>query len=133
MFATIFVLLYVAHLLADYPFQTDHQAAHKAEKSAAGVAANLSHATTHVLTSGVALIAGIGLLGLHIGPWGVIGTLAWIAITHAAIDRRTGVQAWMRLARQTQFAEHGGAAHVDQTAHITALAIAALTLAGDAS
>ncbi|CAM5735969.1 hypothetical protein STENM223S_06620 [Streptomyces tendae] len=28
MFASLFVLLYLGHLLADYPLQTDHQAAH---------------------------------------------------------------------------------------------------------
>lgn len=129
MFASIFVLLYVAHLLADYPFQTDHQAAHKAEKSAAGWLANLTHAGTHVLVSALALGIGTLLLELDLSAPAAAAALAWIGISHAAIDRRRGVLAWMRIARQTKFQEHGGAAHVDQTAHVVALAIAALALA----
>jgi hypothetical protein len=35
----------------------------------------------------------------------------------------------MQLTRQAGFAQHGGAAHVDQTAHVLALAVAALFLA----
>lgn len=64
MFATTFVLLYAAHMLSDYPLQTDHQAAHKAEKSAAGWLANLSHAGTHVVISALAL--GVGVLTLDL-------------------------------------------------------------------
>lgn len=94
MFATLFVLLYVGHLLADYPLQTDHQAGHKADRGAAGWRASLAHAGTH-----------------------------------AVIDRRWPVTRWMRSARQAGWATRGGSAHVDQTAHITALFIAALALA----
>lgn len=54
MFASLFVLLYLGHLLADYPLQTDHQAAHKADRCATGWAANLTHAATHVTTCAVA-------------------------------------------------------------------------------
>lgn len=128
MFASIFVLLYVAHLLADYPFQTDHQAAHKADKSAAGWLANLTHAGTHVLASALTLGVGVVALQLDLTAPAVTGALAWIGISHAAIDRRRGVLAWMRIARQEAFREHGGAAHVDQTAHVVALAVAALVL-----
>lgn len=35
----------------------------------------------------------------------------------------------MAFARQAGWAQHGGAAHVDQTAHVTAIGIAALVLA----
>ncbi len=34
---------------------------------------------------------------------------------------------WMRIARQQKWAAVGGAAHVDQTAHVLVLAAAALT------
>jgi hypothetical protein len=128
MFASVFVLLYVAHLLADYPLQTDHQARCKAEKSAAGWLANLTHAGTHVLISALTLGVGVIVLDLELTAPAAAAALAWIGISHAAIDRRRGVLAWMRLAHQEAFREHGGAAHVDQTAHITALALAALTL-----
>jgi hypothetical protein len=35
----------------------------------------------------------------------------------------------MQHTRQAGFAQHGGAAHVDQTAHITTIAVAALAIA----
>lgn len=67
MFASLFVLLYIAHLLADYPFQTDHQAGCKANHGAAGWLANLAHAGTHLLISAVMLAVGILALDLQIG------------------------------------------------------------------
>ncbi|NEB42295.1 DUF3307 domain-containing protein [Streptomyces sp. SID14515] len=129
MFATLFVLLYVAHLLADYPFQTDHQAGHKAGCGAAGWRANLSHAGTHLVLSGLALLVGWAVLDLHVGLVPAAVALLWVAGSHAFVDRRWLVARWMAFARQAGWAQHGGAAHVDQTAHITAIFLAALALA----
>ncbi|GAA3384472.1 DUF3307 domain-containing protein [Streptomyces racemochromogenes] len=130
MFATIFVLLYVGHLLADYPFQTDHQAKHKAGCDRTGWTANIAHAATHVLLCGAALGLGALLLDdvtLSASP--TAAALLWIGATHGFIDRRWPVARWMKLARQEGWAQHGGAAHVDQTAHVSALLLAALALA----
>lgn len=129
MFAEIALLLYLGHLLADHPLQTDHQASCKAEAGWAGWAANLRHAGTHVVACGVLLGVGALLLGWDLPPLAAGAALLWIGATHAFIDRRWPVAWWMRNARQSRWAEHGGAAHVDQTAHITALVIAALALA----
>ncbi|MBQ1118523.1 DUF3307 domain-containing protein, partial [Streptomyces sp. C3-3] len=111
MFATLFVLLYVAHLLADYPFQTDHQAGRKADGGAAGWRANLAHAGTHLAVSGLALLVGRIALGLDLGLLPAAAALLWIAGTHAVIDRRWPVARWMRFARQAGWAQNGGAAH----------------------
>lgn len=129
MFAELFILLYVAHLTADYPLQTDHQAAHKADCSAAGWRANAAHALTHFVVTFVVLPAGLLVLDASVPPWAAAVSLVWIAATHAVIDRRWPVARWMKWAGQTEWAKHGGAAHVDQTAHVIALAIAALFLA----
>jgi hypothetical protein len=129
MFASLFVLLYVAHLAADYPLQTDHQAAHKACSGAKGWRANLAHALTHVAACGIALAVAAVVLGEGAGVWASAAALVWIGATHAVIDRRWPVARWMRFARQAGFAQHGGAAHVDQTAHLLVLAVAALFLA----
>jgi hypothetical protein len=129
MFGTLFALLYVAHLLADYPLQTDHQAGCKAERGAAGWRANLSHAGTHAAVSAALLTIGALALDLHIGLAVTTAGLAWIGATHSLIDRRWPIHWWMQHTRQAGFAQHGGAAHVDQTAHITAIAIAALAIA----
>lgn len=130
MFASAFALLYVGHLLADYPGQTDHQAAHKADRTAAGWRANLTHAATHVLLCALTLAAGAALLDdmpLTVARTAV--ALAWVGVTHSVIDRRWIVRRWMETTGQREFLAHGGAAHVDQAAHIGALAIAALYLA----
>jgi len=129
MFASVFVLLYAAHLLSDYPLQTDHQAAHKASHGDHGWRANLSHAGTHVLVTWLALGAGALLLDdVTLTPGRTLLALAWVGVTHSVIDRRWPIAWWMRRAGQTEWAKHGGAAHVDQTAHVTALVIAALIL-----
>ncbi|MGQ4513658.1 DUF3307 domain-containing protein [Streptomyces sp. DW26H14] len=129
MFGSLFALLYVAHLAADYPFQTDHQAAHKADPGRAGWIANARHAATHVVMASIALLAGHLALGLSASILPAALAVLWIGGTHAVIDRRWPVAWWMRVARQKEWAARGGAAHVDQTAHVTALAVAALVLA----
>lgn len=129
MFASLFVLLYVAHLVADYLLQTDHQAAHKAQGGAAGWRASLAHAGSHLVVSGLVLLAGWGVLGLDIGLLPSTAALVWIAGSHAFIDRRWPVLWWMRHTGSTDWIERGGAAHVDQTAHITAIFLAAFALA----
>ncbi|GAA3013574.1 DUF3307 domain-containing protein [Streptomyces fulvorobeus] len=129
MFASLFILLYLGHLLADYPFQTDHQAAHKADCGAAGWRASFTHAATHIVTCGAGLLAGVVLLDLPVSVPAALAALVWIGATHAFIDRRWPVAWWMDHARQTGWAATGGAAHVDQTAHLTALLVAALFLA----
>jgi len=129
MFAELFILLLISHWCADYPGQTDHQAKHKACAGTVGWRANLAHAGTHAAVTLVLLVAiGAGTLRLSLSPAAIVIALAWIAGTHSIIDRRWPVERWMRLARQQGFAQHGGAAHVDQTAHMVCLMIGTLIL-----
>lgn len=129
MFASLFVLLYVAHLIADYALQTDHQAAHKADPGRPGWTADLAHAATHAAVT--ALMLGVGAVALHHGPGIAAAALAvaFIAATHAFIDRRWPIRVLMARTGQRGFYEQGGAAHVDQVAHVTVLLLAALALA----
>ncbi|MFE9844702.1 DUF3307 domain-containing protein [Streptomyces goshikiensis] len=129
MFASMFILLYVAHLTADYALQSDHQSAHKMEKSREGWIANLSHAGTHTITTAVALAIGVGLLDLTVSVPAAIAALVWITATHGFIDRRWPVTWWMTHTGSIDWISRGGAAHVDQTAHVIALVIAALGMA----
>ena len=131
MFAAVFVLLYAAHLIADYPLQTDYQAAHKADRSRIGWRVLLNHATTHVMMSALALAAGRELLDdvADFSPLRAVVALVWIGVTHGLIDRRWPITWWMQHTGQVESAKHGGAAHIDQTAHATALVIAALIIA----
>jgi hypothetical protein len=129
-FATVFVLLYVAHLLADYVLQTDHQADHKADRTPAGWYANISHATTHVAACAATLVIGWAALdGVHLHPLTTALALAWVGLSHGFIDRRWPIAWWMNHTGSNAFYTKGGAAYVDQTAHIAALFIAALIFA----
>ncbi|AXI72869.1 DUF3307 domain-containing protein [Streptomyces cavourensis] len=129
MFASLFVLLYLGHLLADYPLQSDHQATHKADRTTTGWVAALTHAATHVATCTAALTVGALVLDdVALSLPVVAAALLWIGASHAFIDRRWPVLWWMRNTGSTAWIAHGGAAHVDQTAHILALVLAALAL-----
>lgn len=141
MFADLFVLLFTAHMLSDYPFQTDHQAECKAGWTEGGKdphpgrhhhgwGANLMHAGTHVLTTAVTLGIAVLVLDLPLTVPAVVVALLWIGSTHSVIDRRWPVLRWMENTGQKEFVKHGGAAHVDQAAHIAALALAALAMVG---
>ncbi|MEU2874411.1 DUF3307 domain-containing protein [Streptomyces olivoreticuli] len=137
-----FVVFYASHLAADYPLQTDTLAARKAGWTEGntdphpgrhhhGWEANQAHAGTHTVVSLIALLLIPNLaLGLPLSAAGTVAALAWIHASHAAIDRRVGVAWWMRHTGQSTFLRNGGAAYVDQTAHIVlGLLPAALLLA----
>jgi Protein of unknown function (DUF3307) len=129
-FATVFVLLYVAHLLADYVLQTDAQASLKADRTRAGWWANLTHAATHVIVCAVALgVGAFALDGLDLPAGRTVAAVAWVGVTHAFIDRRWPIAWWMDHTGSADFRTRGGAAHVDQAAHVVALAVAALVIA----
>lgn len=126
----MFVLLYVAHLTADYVLQTDHQASHKADRTPAGWWANLTHAATHVAACAATITLGWAVLDhIHLHPAPTALALAWIGASHSVIDRRWPIAWWMDNTGSADFRTRGGAAHVDQTAHIIALLAAALILA----
>jgi hypothetical protein len=117
-FAAAFIVMFGGHHLADYPFQTDHQAGHKANKTARGWLANQVHAATHTGTTAVLLVLAAVVLSLPLTVAGTAASLAWIHLSHSAIDRRRGIAWWMDNTGQKEFRQHGGAAHVDQAAHI---------------
>ncbi|MFE6868336.1 DUF3307 domain-containing protein [Kitasatospora sp. NPDC057692] len=117
-FAATFILLYIAHLTADYALQTDHQAAHKALPGWAGWRANLFHAAVHIGAAAALLRLGAAALGLHPTTAALAVAYLWLGTTHAIIDRRWPVLWWMRTTGSADYIQHGGAAHVDQTAHI---------------
>lgn len=117
-FAAVFIVLFAAHHLADYPGQTDHQVTHKADKTRIGWLANQAHAATHTALSALLLL--VLTLTLHppLTALGVSVGLAWVHLSHSVIDRRRLVAWWMDHTGQADFRAHGGAAHVDQAAHI---------------
>ncbi|MEV6426024.1 DUF3307 domain-containing protein [Streptomyces sp. NPDC051662] len=133
MFASLFVLLYVAHLTADYALQTDHQVTHKAGAGRRAWLALGAHAGTHVLVTAAALAGGALVLDeVQLSPLPTLLALAWIGLTHAGIDRRWPITWWMTHTGSEDWISRDGAAHVDQTAHTLALCLAALGLTATA-
>ncbi|MEW2173409.1 hypothetical protein AB0935_26310 [Streptomyces sp. NPDC007027] len=53
---------------ATNPLQTDHQVKHKADRCAAGWAANLAHTGTHAATTALALVVGAAAILLRYLP-----------------------------------------------------------------
>lgn len=130
MFPTVFILLYVAHLVSDYAIQTDRQSALKAERGRVGWWANLTHAGTHVVACAVALGAGAALLpDVDLPVARTVLAVAWVGVSHGFIDRRWPIAWWMDHTGSADFRTRGGAQHVDQTAHVLALAVAAVVIA----
>ncbi|MFE6714007.1 DUF3307 domain-containing protein [Streptomyces sp. NPDC057695] len=143
LFVTAFIAMYAAHLLSDYPLQTDRLAARKAgwteldsqQRTVChhhGWGANQAHAGIHTLTTLLLLLTvPVWALELPVSAAGLIGGLAWIHVSHGLIDRRWPIAWWMDHTGQASFRKNGGgAAHVDQAAHLAiGLLPAALLLA----
>jgi hypothetical protein len=128
-FATVFVLLFVAHMVADYAIQTDHQSARKADRTAEGWRANIGHAFSHVVACTIALAVGAAFLdGVHLPTARAAVAVLWVGTSHAFIDRRWPIAWWMNHTGSGPFYRNGGAQYVDQTAHIVALAVAAVVI-----
>ncbi|MGW2546558.1 DUF3307 domain-containing protein [Kitasatospora sp. NPDC001574] len=131
MFAEVFILLFVAHHLGDYPFQSDHIAKHKADRTAEGWHANLTHVGAHLATTwGLFFVAGV-TLDFRPDTAATFAATAWIGLTHGFIDRRWPITWWMEKTGQAGYLANGGALNVDQAAHIgLGLLPAALLIAG---
>ncbi len=95
MFATVFVLLFVAHLIGDYVLQTDHMANNKAKPGRAGWHANLGHAGCHVVVSLALVVLGQLVLDLRVAEAARAAAVTWLGLSHAFIDRRWPITWWM--------------------------------------
>ncbi|MFE4514712.1 DUF3307 domain-containing protein [Kitasatospora sp. NPDC056783] len=81
---------------------------------------NLLHAFIQVITTTVVLLAAGPLVLEHQPSWcSLAAGLAWIGMSHAAIDRRRGVRWWMEHTGQRGYLAAGGLEKVDQAAHFS--------------
>ena len=139
-FAAIATTLTAAHHVGDFLLQTDHQAACKPASEDRTVVCSEGESwralAGHIASYHAAQVAGLLIanraLGLKLRPGRVAAGVAISAATHAVIDRRWPVRWWMDNTGSAAFRENGGAAHVDQTLHHTALWVSALVIAGGA-
>lgn len=142
-FAAAYIALHVAHGVADYWIQTDHQAAHKGAPGWPGRRACLAHCATYLATQAAALAAVVAVLDLPVTAGQAAAGLAVSGVTHYVIDRRTPLLRLARLAGKRAFVTMGvpreghddqpclgtGPAALDQSGHHFWVAAAALLIA----
>lgn len=110
---TPFSFLLVAHLIGDYLFQTKWMAMYKATKWLPLLVHSL------VYTVVVAVVAFVGFGGLS------VAAVAFVFVTHVALDRRTFVAWWVRTVMGSTGKESGWLSIVvDQIFHIIVLVVA---------
>lgn len=132
-FAAVAVALLAAHEVADYWAQSEREAVHKGADSAKGRVACASHVATYTAISTAAVVAVDRYLGLGLDPRRIAAGQLLSAATHYAADRREPLRRLAHATGNGPFWEvPGGAAHLDQAAHKTVLAIAAAITAGGA-
>ncbi len=148
LFAALFALLYVGHLLGDYIVQTDAMASlktagatyppgHLAESLPVPLGRswlqNQRHVASYSLTIAVTVLTAGALGGfladLGAVPWWrrlVAAAANWAV--HSVIDRRWPVRRLMEATGSRTFHGNGGAQHVDQTLHLLTLLLLAAFL-----
>lgn len=137
-FAAVAATLTAMHHVGDFVLQTDHQSARKPcaqdRLTECSEPESWRALAAHVASYHAAQVAGLLIanraLGLKLRPGRVLAGVAISAATHAVIDRRWPVRWWMDNTGSAAFRENGGAAHVDQALHHTALWASALVIAG---
>lgn len=131
-FAAAAVALLMAHHVADYWVQANHQAITKPAAGWRGRWACIAHVTTYTLTCALALLIVGAVTGVGVFGWPAVAGLAGNAIAHYAADRRAPlrrVAVW--LGKGDYWDNHGGAAPLDQAFHIGCLfAVALIITAG---
>jgi len=136
-FAVSLAALFVAHHVGDHVFQTDRQAARKADPQTYGAGASWRAMGGHLLgyhaTALIILLATAAVLRLPLSVTGVVVALVFSAVTHALLDRRWPVRALLRATGSPMFAEAKtpvcGLYAADQALHRLALLVSALLLA----
>lgn len=138
-FAAVVATLTAAHHVGDFLLQTDHQAACKPCSEDRTVVCSESeswralagHVASYHAAQVVGLLVANRALGLKLRPGRIAAGVAISAATHAVIDRRWPVRWWMDNTGSRDFrVKAGGAMHVDQTLHHTALWASALVISG---
>jgi hypothetical protein len=143
-FAAVFLAFLPGHHLGDYLIQTGWQVAHKGDhpghdnpahrSSTRGWAAATAHVGTYTLTTAVTVGLACIALGLPVTPLGFVLAQLVSGVTHLVIDRRWTLRWFItQVARfdpeKLTYYDNGGAAFLDQMAHLFFLFLASLLAA----
>ena len=124
------VVLLMAHHVANYWVQTNHQAAIKAETNWRGRWACMRHVITYTLTCAAALLLTDLVTGAALLDWRTGLGLAGNALAHYIADRRAPLRRLAAWLGKADYWDHGGAAPLDQAFHIGCLFVVALLAGG---
>ncbi len=91
-FPTLFIALYVSHLIGDHWLQTDHQATSKGHPGWPGRAACAAHVSTYIAAQATAIAVACLLLHLPVTAAGAATALTISAVSHYIADRRRPLQ-----------------------------------------
>lgn len=128
-FAAIFVMFYVAHLIADYWVQTDWQARTKARPGMVGRVACALHVATYTVTLAIVAEGVSYYLDVDLSSGRLAVALALSAITHYFADRRTPLRRLAVVCRHSGGRlDSGGLAPVDQAWHVGWLGVGAIII-----
>lgn len=132
-FAAVLPGLLVAHAVGDRWMQTNHQAITKGHTGHAGRIACAAHVVTYTAVTALVTATLWIALSLPVSLTGFVAGQVVSAVTHYWIDRRTTLAAFV--ARFAPWKRNyydnvpGGAEHLDQSAHLLWLFVAALITA----
>jgi hypothetical protein len=125
----IFAVFIVSHLVGDYLFQTEWQAAHK-HGGLGRDPVRRRALLTHVATYGLAFVPALIWLGSDIGAWVAVAAVA-IVIPHLVQDDGRALFWYLRAVKRTTAGPSDFIfIAVDQTFHVLALFAVALAVSG---
>jgi hypothetical protein len=142
-FAVVFLAFLPGHHLGDYLIQTGWQVAHKGDhpghdnpahrSSTRGWLAASAHAGSYTAATTVTVGLACLLLGLPVTLWGFAAGQLFSGTTHLVIDRRWTLRWFIaQVARfdagKLDYYDNGGAAFIDQMAHMVCLFGASLLI-----
>lgn len=145
-FASTFAALFAGHQLGDYWIQTQPQADGKGCHSPEGRRACAGHVATYTATTAAAVALVDRFTGATPRPGRFAAAMAFSALTHYVIDRRTPLRRLAEATGSGRFYQLGaprdghddnptlgtGAHALDQAAHIACLAVtAAIAASGE--
>ena len=128
--SALFGVFLLSHLVGDFLFQTDWQAAEK-EHGLSGGSVHRRALLKHGLMYTLAFVPALVWVGLESSPLEALGIAALIGVPHVIVDDGTLVGAWIRRVKHVQGTPTTVVRiGVDQTSHLLALALAAFLATG---
>lgn len=133
-FTTVFIAMLVGHHLGDYLLQTTWQVEHKGDRGGIGWLAAAGHAASYTAATVTTTLVASLVLDVHPTPLGFLIGQLFSAATHLVIDRRFTLEWFIEqvdkvIPGKLKYYTDGGAAFLDQMAHMVCLFIAALLMA----